>query len=86
MIKSQVFGLCFFIIVLYKKYYLIFDKKVFKNFYNLNILNEKIFDFSQIKFLFKTYRKNYNFWFLKKYFIKKLWKIQELNYYFIKKI
>ena len=51
----------FFIIILYKKYYLIFDKKVFKNFYNLNILNEEIFDFSQIKFLFKTYRKNYNF-------------------------
>lgn len=71
MIKSKVFGLCFFIIVLYKKYYLIFDKKVFKNFYNLNILNEEILDFSQIKFLFKTYRKNYNFWFLKKYFIKK---------------
>ena len=61
MIKSKVFGLCFFIIVLYKKYYLIFDKKVFKNFYNLNILNEEILDFSQIKFLFKTYRKNYNF-------------------------
>ena len=71
MIKSKVFGLCFFIIVLYKKYYLIFDKKVFKNFYNLNILNEEILDFSQIKFLFKTYRKNYNFWFIKKYFIKK---------------
>ena len=62
------------IIVLYKKYYLIFDKKVFKNFYNLNILNEEIFDFSQIKFLFKTYRKNYNFRFLKKYFIKKMMK------------
>jgi len=82
MIKSKVFGLCFFIIVLYKKYYLIFNKKVFKNFYNLNILNEEILDFSQIKFLFKTYRKNYNFWFLKKYFIKKIMKNSRIKLLF----
>ena len=82
MIKSKVSGLCFFIIVLYKKYYLIFNKKVFKNFYNLNILNEEILDFSQIKFLFKTYRKNYNFWFLKKYFIKKIMKNSRIKLLF----